>query len=365
MTDASHHFAALFLIGLSLSPLPTQHSESPPVPIGFPGNLSEISLMASPTMKEFLDLAVPLNLIRETGAAGRNRNGFLEISAQRAGTKMILRGLADRDEQLIERGVRAIEYGFRRQHPDGSFANGLGLPETNPDALEADAFFLQAVGHAYLILRQSSYAERFLPRFDHLKPRIAKALQWLETYQEVLERKAERAPNRLMFDALAFSLNGRVINREQYRHLGDRWVMKTLRKQRADGVFPEHEGGDSGYQAVTLLLLQIYALYASSPDLRNRIAVAVQKGITWEKTRIRPDGKVDTAGNTRTGRCRETFFGRCKEVNYPEVILCFLYHARLFGDPESAILAQKILRYAWEHRRHRPESRRDFLWKPQ
>ena len=346
-------FSALFLsakffprfsqiLPLNLNQAISQNYSSP----NFSTSISEIDLLATESFRQFLDLSVSLPMVDNNGAASRNQAGFLEVSAQRVADKMIMRGIADSDSALIERGVKAIEYGFSQQNSDGSFKNGLGVAENNPDALEAGTFFLQAVGHSYLLLQSSQYAAEYLPRLDRLKPKIYQALEWLEPYQPVLVAKADAAPNRLVFAALAFGLNGIVLDNKQYQRIGREFIKESLKRQRDDGVFLEHGGGDSSYQAVSVSKLQLYRLYSQTDNFNQQLDWAIIKAVDWEKTKIKPSGEVDTTGNTRTSGCREKFLGQCKAVDYPEVVLSFLYYYQLYDDAESQALAAKIIDYA-------------------
>ena len=50
------------------------------------------------------------------------------------------------------------------------------------------------------------------------------------------------------------------------------------------------------------------------------------RAVAWERGRVRPDGQVDVAGNTRTGLGQEQWMGHNKGVNLSEITLCLLYH---------------------------------------
>ena len=307
------------------------------------GSRDEIKILQTQEFGYALSKSVSPAFVDSSGAAPRNQTTFTEISAQRVAEKMILRGIAENDETFIEKGVKAIEYGFLQQNPDGSFRNGLGIAEDNPDALEADTFFLQAVGHSYLLIEKSSFKGKFLPRLVALKPQTNKALEFLEPHKETLFLKAADAPNRLAFDGLAFKLNGIVLGSSNYQKIGDEFIAEDLKTQTSEGVFLEKGGHDSSYQAVNLRKLEIYYIYTGN----SRLADAIKKGIAWEKTMVNADtGAVSSEGNTRTGACQETFGGVCKDLDYEEIVLAFLYHGHIVKDSESLALAQKITDYA-------------------
>ena len=82
---------------------------------------SEIGLIRTSEFKQLLDEIINSKEINENGAAGRNLDGFLAVAFQRVATRMIMKGIADDNEELIEKGIKAIEYGFEYQNDDGSF----------------------------------------------------------------------------------------------------------------------------------------------------------------------------------------------------------------------------------------------------
>ena len=112
--------------------------------------------------------------------------------------------------------------------------------------------------------------------------------------------------------------------------------MKLFRDE--DGVFLEHGGGDSSYQAVNLLRLQEIVIHFPDPRLEGKIS----KGIKWELTRIASDGTVTTEGNTRVHPGGEKFIGTEKQVNVGEITLALLYFHLRTGDTDALAAAQRI-----------------------
>jgi len=343
--------------GQTFSPTPTSAPSPTPAPALPPpaltsSQLQEITLLRNTTVKQVFDTIYDPRIIATNGAIGRNQKGFSDIASQRGATGVILRGIADRDTAMIDKGIAAIEYGFQFQEPAGNFKNAHGL--TSLQAISADAFFLQAVGHAALVVQASEYAGQFSSRFVILKPKIDKALNWLasDKGRSELKRQDRNAPNRLVFDALAYTLNGIFLARNDLQGFGDDFITLALARQRADGVFLEGGGHDSSYQATNILNLEGYWLWSNNANLRSKIFSALKTAAAWEKTRINPaTGIVSIEGNTRTGSCQEQFFGKCKDINYPEVITSLIYWSVISDDPEAATLALKSLEYATTHLR--------------
>lgn len=311
---------------------------------GGPEKLKEVDLIKDPTVKKVLDTIYDSRGIAEDGAYGRNKEEFSDVAAQRGAKFVILRGISDKDTLTIDKGIKALEYGFQFQESAGNFKNSFGLSPL--EAISADAFFLQAVGHAALAIQDSEYSNEFSPRFDALKLNLTLAMDWLALpeSQAELKRQDGHAPNRLVFDADAYTLNGIYLVRQDLQDIGDEFVQLALDSQRDDGVFPEKGGHDSSYQATTILMLEPYWLWTLNTNLKARIFNALEKGSIWEKTRIDPDtGEVSIEGNTRTGSCQEEFLGKCKGVSHGGVVVSMAYWSVIGDDEEAADLANKVL----------------------
>ena len=63
----------------------------------------------------------------------------------------------------------------------------------------------------------------------------------------------------------------------------------------------------------------------------------------WEIGRVKPDGEVEVAGNTRTGLKQEKWMGNYKEVNLSEVTFCLLYENARSGDQDALAAAKRIV----------------------
>lgn len=307
--------------------------------------ISEQSILQSAYVKSVLSTLYNPDSIAENGAIGRNKNGFSDVAAQRGAVFIILRGIAENNQNTIDKGIKAIEYGFQFQEADGHFSNGHGL--TALEAISADAFFIQAVGHAALAVKQSPYNDVFSPRFNALSDEIGLSLNWLNQNKNELISQDNGVPNRLLFDANAFILNGIFLNRNDLIAIGKKFANAALDLQRDDGVFIENNGHDSSYQATSILNLEFLWLYTDDTQLKNRAYTSLNKAVEWEKTRINAEtGEVSVEGNTRTGSCQELFLGECKMVSYPEVINALIYWYAIANDGNARILAYKAMNYA-------------------
>jgi hypothetical protein len=289
---------------------------------------------------------MPGDLLRYTGGARPDADGMVSYNQsrfrspefQRLAMHYLIRAVVRNDERCVEEGWRAIDATFRQQTVEGKFGRD-GAPHGGPSAV---AFWLADLSQALLILRESELVPKYQSRIDALIPKVRKAAQWLAQprYQDRLKHDDADAPNRLLFDALAFGLSGVLTDDTSLKQTGRSFVDLAMAKYREkDGVFLEKGGHDSSYQAVAALKLQVWAVHF--PDLK--LDAAIDRAVAWEVGRVGPDGQIDVTGNTRTGLGQEQWMGHEKSVNQSEVTLCLLYHYARTGDCPSLSAACRIV----------------------
>ena len=260
----------------------------------------------------------------DKGLVGANRSGFTWSANQRGATLRLAVAAARGDERLADACWRAVDVTFQHQAAEGNFG----------DPAESCAFWLCELGRTLLVIQESPLSEHCKERISELKPKLARAAQWLVT-----QREDASTPNRLFFDAEAFGFSGILLGDQSLQALGRELLDLGLKLYRdSDGVFLEHGGHDSSYQAVCLLRLQEILLHM--PD--ERLAPAIQKGVQWELSRIGADGSVSFEGNTRVHPGGETHLGRQKVVDLLTINLALLYYHERTGDPEALAAVERV-----------------------
>jgi hypothetical protein len=196
------------------------------------------------------------------------------------------------------------------------------------------------------VVNASKLEPRFRERITALMPKIRKAYAYMSEGAKILEQKDSKATNRLLITAKAFGLGGVLLNDDNLKNLGKHFVDISLEKQNADGVFLENGGADTSYHAVSLLMLQIYAVYQPTAQIET----AIKKGMAWELARIKPTGEVEVDGNSRTGLGQEVYFGKAKKVNTTEVTLALFYYGSRFDEKEVLKTGEKVFDYSVANR---------------
>ncbi len=287
----------------------------------------------------------------EQGLNGGNRTmgRWIEAGAQRGSCRAVIAAVVAGDLARADRAWRGIEVAFEHQRADGGFTaterpNG-GSSADGAAAVETAYFFLQELGRAILVIRQSPHEAHFRDRIRAIEPRLRRACDFLAAGESTILPKSRKAVNRVFIAAKAFGTCGRVLDDESLVATSRRLVAEALRQRDDEGVFLEHGGRDSSYNAVTMLFAQVLALHVDLPELDE----ALRKTARWQITRVLESGEVDTRGNTRTGVGKEPGYnGQPKGINHNEVILALALHGVVHRNPEALQAAARVL--AWTER---------------
>ena len=276
---------------------------------------------------------------------------WIEAGMQRGGCWMLIGAVVAGDEKRADEAWRSIDATFAHQVEDGGFLS-VRKPEishkpTRAERVETAFFYLQELGHAILVVQASPMEGHFHDRIEALKPKMRRACAFIQSGRDGIVKKVGHTANRLFIAAKAFGLCGIVLNDEELKATSRKLVALALERRDADGVFIEKSGRDSSYNAVSLLMGQVLAIYQPDPVLD----AAFVKAMAWERTRIQPTGEVEVKGNTRTGVGKEVYMGHPKNVNYREVILALCYFGMIHDNPRDLELAEKVC--AWSARGRR------------
>ena len=264
---------------------------------------------------------------------------------------MLIGAVVAGDEKRADEAWRSVDATFAHQVEDGGFLSvrkpGVSHKPTHAERVETAFFYLQELGHAILVVQASPMEGHFHDRIEALKPRMRRACAFIQAGREGIVGKVGHTANRLLIAAKAFGLCGIVLDDEDLKASSRKLVTLALERRDADGVFIEKRGRDSSYNAVSILMGQVLAIYQPDPVLDAALA----RAMVWERTRIQPTGEVEVRGNTRTGVGKERYMGHAKEVNYREVALALCYFGMIHDNPSDLALAEKVC--AW-----RPRARR-------
>jgi len=295
------------------------------------------------------------NFPNADGATDKNKPGYLQVGFQYHTFNLVPYALVHRNAHFMDGACSIAEYAFAHQNSDGTFqyfeSNGTESSgqATNPEALPSSlTLFYYDLGHSLLVLggddwyTKSAECAPFRARFDRLRPKMLKSLDWLLSQRALLATDAA-ASNRTLAHGLAFYFMGKALGRPDAMRAGYEIVSGALDSIRG-GVFLEAGGFDSSYQAVNILECEWLALHADG-DFRARLWGAIQAGFARERVAVLPTGEAVTAGNTRVSSSGESYFGHRKSVNSVQLLLAFAYYGVMANDANASAMASKIQQF--------------------
>lgn len=283
--------------------------------------------------------------VEKSGAMGVNRgweaaarkNGEWFIEEQRFADTVIGAGVNRNRNELIDAGVRAIEWGFAQQSPDGSFPckdNYLGA-----------AYFVAASAHSIWLLETTGYARNFSTRIATLRPALERAARWLADERNAQAAASQNAVyvSRLILTGYALGAAGRVLSDPDLAIAGEDFVRAGLARQHANGYFPERGGFDASFQAEALVYLLRYYDHAATADMRRDSEPAIRRALKWLESRVTPRGVVQVAGNTRSGFGQERDrTGQYRRVSAVAVSRAFGLARHVLGDSRFEGIARSV-----------------------
>jgi len=294
------------------------------------------------------------------GALSRNKDGYFSVRFQTNMTKLIdLAITAERIDALNEY-LNTIKYSLNYQNPDGSFQlnppvelindPSISLPGKG-DSVSAVAFFSYALGISLNALNESTWyntseAASFVrDQITSFSPNFEKTLIYLINNQSILKQVDGQAPNRLIFDAIAFYGLGKYLGNSEAQSIGIEFLNLALNFiDQDEGYFIEKGGWDSSYNGVAIKLgMELFSMLSADKHVKSQLEEALIGATLWQKSRILSSGEISTEGNTRVFPGGESFLGNEKDVDVEKTIRAFYYFSKLTEKNEFKELADRIL----------------------
>lgn len=267
------------------------------------------------------------------------------LAHQQAGDLYVRAGLVRGSPRLVKRGLRAFDYAFARQRPDGSF----GAIQT-----EEYAFFLEAVAHSILLLDQTRYGrnhERKLKKYKRPLRRAARRMTARSAWSLFKQRNAFYTHSGFTVGT-SLGLTGLVTGRAKFTRRANKAIKLGLSRQRSNGVNPELGGYDVRYQMAGIVYAERWSVYFPRRQLTRRVRRMVDRGLGWMAKRVDRDGWIDWRGSTRTCRERNTN-GEPKTPGYGFAIRGFAYSGALTGRKGRLAEAKRAYGYLEQRKKGR------------
>ena len=304
-------------------------------------------------------LALAVELPDAVGALGRNKPGYFHVRFQVKMEALADYAVVAEDITALEAFAETVTYSMDHQEGDGSFAfeppaELVADPDYRPpsagDLASGVAFFAKSMGLGLLALEQSPWftthaaAEPYRNTLDNQSTAISQTLDWLLTQEEVLAQYDAAAPNRLLFDALAYHTLGTYLQRPDALQVAETFMMAALALVDEEaGYFIEGGGWDSSYNGVAMMLaMELYSVMEEAPVA---LVEAIESATAWEICRIDEQGEISTQGNTRVYPGGEEFLGAEKGVDYAKIVKALYYFGHLTQEAEATQLGDRVLEF--------------------
>lgn len=287
---------------------------------------------------------VLLKQVERSGAMGVNRDweasaskGDWYIEEQRFADTVIGAGVNRNRSDLIDAGLRAIEWGFARQAADGSFPC--------KDNYLSSSYFVAATAHALWLLDATGYGQPFSARIQAIRPRLQNAATWLATARNApaISAKLDAYGSRYFVTGYALAATARITGDNALASAGEETIRRGIARQHATGYFYELGGFDASFHAEALVYLLRHFDHAATADMRRSSEPAIRLALDWLASRVSPRGIVQTAGNTRSGVGQERDrTGQTRRISGVAVSRAFGLGSTVLGASKFEALAKSV-----------------------
>lgn len=269
------------------------------------------------------------------------KSGPWFIDNQKTGMDAVITGIYKKDEDAIRRGLKILKWGFDQQKQDGSY--------TSNDTYHAVSYFLASASRAVLHLKKSEYNSRFEDEIDYLTSRIEKSINWL--VQNKIEKPGLNIDlsyiHRYYMNSTAVGFSGILLNRNDLILHSQHFIKIALAKQNQDGSNPEKGGTDTSYHALGLYFAAQYFTAVADAALKEKLVQMGEKGSNWLKSKVLPNGDIDSSENTRTGTTGEKRYGtETKSVTYFMIYKSLAYWGYILNRSDLTETAENVFEYS-------------------
>ncbi len=298
---------------------------------------------------EFQSLAGKGITRSNSGLLGRNYKwGKLysprfQLGAGKALRITLVAGDVDRAKKAflgIKKGTEAIsESGYVRTTIPETIARGRLL--SDGDIASAAAFYLGDACLGIIAMEAMANARKVANKKSRkmTKKALGRGIVWLLSQQEVLMKYDRRAPNRLLFDALAFQACGVLGHNEPSIKAASAFVENAIQLLSPEGYFLEGGGWDTSYQAVSINVGKDVLLAGFQS---KELELSLYKAAVWLEKRIDNSGRVNSSGNKRTCEGGESFLGKPKKIALDDVFMSLAYLGTMKHDQKLIDAAKRI-----------------------
>ena len=202
------------------------------------------------------------------------------------------------DAQLVEKLMKAVEYGFSKQDETGGFDGSY-------DEYHEAGFFLEEVGRILLLMRESgdSSYQKYL---DAYTDKLHKAMQWFtgdeEFYGFYDKGYYDIYTHRYFYYGAAMLYAYKLTGDEAVMQRAHSLLLEGISRMTKEGVLPEKYGFDIGYGVVSIHCALRCMFAADDPMLKSELYRVATKSSEYIINKLDNKGNIDVSDSTRVGQ---------------------------------------------------------------
>ncbi|MBI5206491.1 MAG: hypothetical protein HY934_01740 [Candidatus Firestonebacteria bacterium] len=311
-------------------------------------NVSEDKILRNIIVKQIFAYKYKFIKIEKNGSIGDNslyeegKGTNWNVSFQQDLYIYIIKGIVDKDTDLIDKGIKAIEYGLSFQSKDGNFSSSSWYDSQQ---------FISSSMYSLLLLKRSSLENQYQNKINSLIPRLLISFTWLrKKFQTEIFDLVSTSENfssiTISSTALCYKYSAILTNDISLSKEAENLIILLYEKQGNSGVLFEKKGYNIYYQSGTLLNLMIYNFNSDNYLVNEKISKILERGFHWLLSRIRPDGSINFLGNYQhDSSSSNNIKPYIYKTDYTDTALILAYWGILSNKQSIFPLSRKVFYY--------------------
>ena len=276
--------------------------------------------------------AIQINIKRDVNPVEK-----LYIGQQRYGADLIEAGILTGNEVLINKGISAINWGFKQQTPNGSFES--------EDRLHNTFLFLESSARSTLLLKDFN-SKKYKEIIKHWTQSIKKTADYIsdiEVYSKGVKNNLYPFIDRYFQRASAMQLSYIVGDRkdDNYKILAEEFIIQGLSKVELDGTLPQKGLFDASYQMLCVCYASRFYENSSNKILKRELHDTLQLCVERFFECVDNRGNISLDSNSRTSTSIN-IVGNSNKIDYLRIIDALMFADEVLDMHKCEYYTKKI-----------------------
>lgn len=207
-------------------------------------------------------------------------------------------GNATGEPELVEKLMKAIEWGFSKQDETGGF-DGSG------DEYHSAFFFVEEAGRILLLMKESGDSA-YNQYLEEYVPKLHKAASWLISDEEFLPYYKDKGyfdiyTHRYFYYGAALLYAYKLTGDTDIEHKAHFLILEGISRMTKEGILPEKYGFDIGYGVTSIHCAARCFFTCDDPMIRSELKELLRRSTEYIINKLDNKGNIDLSDSTRTG----------------------------------------------------------------